>query len=404
MIMPRYQLDDESMKSLVSYLHNLSSTPSTGVVVDEEHFATVFTPEVDEKTKQVVKSEIEAFVIQHNANLNPSRRHRRFSFDRLRNTNYFWRFHFWELKGESSTWASQLDTFNKQQPVFALVSGISYQAADPVQEFCEKSKTPCLFRSVLYPPDKAGNYSLYYSKGMGLDSALFATGLKNGSIKKPTHVLQLMPSDESGERIATDLGHRLKALDILQDAIVLSTKNLPLIRQKLKTLKPDELLVCWCDQSDLYRLGKVHIPKDSRLYFSGSLMMMKSGLKQFPAAWKDARLIYPYEEAVKRQRQLSSFYTWVAGHKFEPINEVLQSDAYLSMIILQEGMAQMVNNLYKDYLIERLEGVFGMSYDFWGMYSRPSLGPMQRYANRSGYIAKFEKKHWVPETERIVEE
>jgi hypothetical protein len=74
------------------------------------------------------------------------------------------------------------------------------------------------------------------------------------------------------------------------------------------------------------------------------------------------------------------------------------------MLILQEAIAEMVENHYKDYLLERVEGIFGMSYDFWGIYSRPSLGPGQRYANRSGYITKFDGKQWVPDSDRIVEE
>ena len=404
MAMPRYQLDDESMKSLVDYLHKLSSTPSPGVTADELHFATVFTPEVDEKTKQIVKAEIDAFVLQHNSNMSTAQRHRRIGFDRLRQTRSLWTFHFWDLKGESSSWMAQLDAYYSQQPVFAFVSGVSFQSADPVQEFCEKNKTPCLFRSVLYPPNTSGIYSMYFSRGMGLDVSLFATGLKTGVIKKPSHVLQLMSPDALGERVTTDLGSRLQAMNIPEARIALTKENLPNIRQKLQSLKPKELLVCWCEQSDLDRLGRVHIPKNSRIYFSGSLMMMKSGLKQFTTPWQTARLIYPYELPDKRLRQLSSFYSWVTGHRFEPLNEVIQSDAYFTMLVLQEAIAEMVDNLYKDYLLERVEGIFGMSYDFWGMYSRPSLAPGQRYANRSGYITKFDGKQWVPDTARIVEE
>ena len=57
MTMPRYPLDDQSMKSLVAYLHQLSLTSSSGVVPGELHFATVFTPEVDDVTKQPCKGQ-----------------------------------------------------------------------------------------------------------------------------------------------------------------------------------------------------------------------------------------------------------------------------------------------------------------------------------------------------------
>ena len=101
---------------------------------------------------------------------------------------------------------------------------------------------------------------------------------------------------------------------------------------------------------------------------------------------------------------MSMFYSWVAGNQFKPINEVIQSDTYVSMLVLQEAIAEMVDNLYKDYLVERVENIFGMSWDYWGIYSRPSLGPVQRYANRSGYITKFDGKNFVADSDRIVEE
>lgn len=402
--MPRYQLDDETKKSLVNYLHGLSSSSSSGVTNYSQHFATVFTPEVDDKTKQIVKAEIDAFVLQHNSNLSTTQRHRRLGFDRLRSINLPWVFHYWDLKGDASTWDSQLEALYKQQPVFAFVAGVSFKAVDPIQGFCERNKTPCLFRSILYPPSQLSLYSLYFSSGMALDSALFATGLKTGVINKPSHVLQIISPDALGESISNDLGNRLQALNIPETRMDLTQSNVSIIRQKLKTLDANEFVVCWCDQSDLDLLGKVHLPKKAQVYFSGSLIMMKSGLKQLPAPWKSAHLIYPYEEPDKRQRQLSAFYSWVSGHRFEPLNEVIQSDTYLALLILQEVLAELVNNRYKDYLLERTEMIFGMSYDYWGMYSRPSLGPLQRFANKSGYIAKFVNNRWVPESARIVEE
>ena len=405
MVMPRYQLDAEAMKSLLGYLHQLSAAPSPGLGPDNElHFATVFTPEVDEKTKAMVKAEINAFVQQHNSNMSTAQRHRRIGFDRLRTTNYPWVFHFWDLKGEPYNWLTQLEANYSQQPVFALVGGVSFQAVDPVQAFCEKNKTPCLLRSVLSSGNASERYSLYYSRGMALDASLFATGLKSGVIKKPAQVLQFMSPDALGEGISTDLGERLKPLNIPEKRLALTKENLPTIRKQLQSLKAKDLVVCWCDQADLDRLGKVHLPKSARIYFSGSLLMMKSGFNEFTRPWQSARMIYPYELPDKRLRQMSTFYSWVASQRFEPINEVIQSDTYFSMLILQEALAEMVDNLYKDYLVERVENIFGMSYDFWGIYSRPSLGPVQRYANTSGYITKFLKKRWVPDSDRIVEE
>lgn len=403
-VMPRYALDDVAMKSLVAYLHQLSATPSTGVTPGELHFATVFTPEVDESTKRLIKNDIEAFVQQHNSNMSTAKRHRRIGFDRLRRETSNWVFHFWELKGESSTWTNQLEDYYKQQPVFALVSGVSFAPADSVHDFCENHQTPCLFRSVLFSAQTTSRYNLYFSKGMSLDAHLLATGLKSGVIKKPKHVIQIHSENVLGERVNAELGNRLDSLNITHHNMVLNADNLSVVRQTLHSLKSTDLVVCWCDQTDIDALGKISLPKEARIYFSGSLLMMKNGFKQFTGNWQKARLIYPYELPEKRLRQLSSFYSWVIGNQFKPVNEVLQSDTYISLLILQETIAEMVDNLYKDYLVERVENIMGMGFDYWGMYSRPSLGPVERYANRSGYIVKFTAKQLVAESDRIVEE
>ena len=404
MTMPRYALDDKSMKSLIAYLHQLSSTPSSGVMPGELHFATVFTPEVDEQTKQMVKAEIEAFALQHNSNMSVAQHHRRIGFDRLRQNNFNWIFHFWDLKGDASHWTSQLEELYTQQPVFAFVSGVSFQSAEPIQQFCESHKTPCLLRSELYAPNLTGRYNLYYSKGMGLDAKLFSSALKQGVIKKPSHVIQLYAPDVLGEKVSSELSVQLKSLNVPSERIVLTNENLPVVRKKIQTLHPNAMIVCWCEQTELDRIGNIKLSKQSKVYLSGSLLFMKSGIKELTGPWEHAKIIYPYEMPDKRLRQLSNFYAWVLGHQFKPINEVIQSDTYISLLVLQEAIAEMVDNLYKDYLVEKVENIFGMSFDYWGMYSRPSLGPIQRYANTSGYITKFEGKKLVPESERIVEE
>ena len=401
--MPRYSLDDKSMNYTIDYLRHLSLITSAGVYDEELHFATVFTPEVDDKTKQVVKDEIEAFVLQHNSNMSTVQRHRRIGFDRLRQINRKWVFHFWELKGEPDTWSIQLDNFYKKNPVFALISGVSFQSADPVHDFCEENKTPCLLRSELYNSKPLGYYTMGFYSGMSLDAGLLISSLKKDIIKKPNRIIQIYSSSSVNVKINNNLGEQLKLLNIEDEVLSLESDNISSIRDKIESLDPNHLLLCWCDLNDIEKLGALNIPKESQVYFSGSLLLMKSGFKQFQDTWKNAKLLYPFELPDKRIRQLSPFYTWVSGHQFEPINEVIQSDTYTSMLVLQEAISEMVDNLYKDYLIERVENILGMGIEYWGIYSRPSFGTDQRYANRSGYITRFENNKFISDFERIVE-
>jgi len=77
-----------------------------------------------------------------------------------------WDLSVWELKGASDTWGGQLAEFNKKDPVFAVVSGISVSTWDPIDQFVGKKSylvyclmlfhrqkilviTPCIFLVVL---------------------------------------------------------------------------------------------------------------------------------------------------------------------------------------------------------------------------------------------------------------
>jgi hypothetical protein len=55
-----------------------------------------------------------------------------------------WRLHTWTLHGPPPTWPAQLARHLREQPVFALLSGIGREWA-PVHAFCEAEGLPCLF-------------------------------------------------------------------------------------------------------------------------------------------------------------------------------------------------------------------------------------------------------------------
>ena len=59
--------------------------------------------------------------------------------------------HVWELEGPSETWRAQLEALYRQQPVFAVLSGVAEGRWRPMHEFCEATQLPCLFPTTDLP-------------------------------------------------------------------------------------------------------------------------------------------------------------------------------------------------------------------------------------------------------------
>ena len=65
-LMPRYSLTEQEMKGLINYLTNLSQNRSPGIDEEKIHFATIVTPDVDEKQKQILITMMNAIFGQKN--------------------------------------------------------------------------------------------------------------------------------------------------------------------------------------------------------------------------------------------------------------------------------------------------------------------------------------------------
>ena len=74
------------------------------------------------------------------------------------------------------------------------------------------------------------------------------------------------------------------------------------------------------------------------------------------AGWKaDSHLIYLYELPAKREMNLTYFHVWINMHKFPLVDEAMQSEVFFSLNYLTDTTAEMLDNLYRDYLLERAE-------------------------------------------------
>jgi hypothetical protein len=131
------------------------------------------------------------------------------------------------------------------------------------------------------------------------------------------------------------------------------------LKELLKGLDEHDAVMLWLNSEDLQLLENISVPP-SVIYGSGRLSGAEKTL--MPAAWKKVvKMIYPYELPDKRQVNLNYFHRWARFNQISIEDEPLQSEAYFALEFLTETMAELLDNLYRDYLIERAESMLSRS-------------------------------------------
>jgi hypothetical protein len=353
-LMPRYAVGEPEMRALGAYLDALSTSWSPGVSADAVRLATVITPDVDPQRRAAFLQTLRAVVEQKNSNTMPGHRHMINAAEMVMRIERRWDLDVWELEGDPQTWAAQLQARYDQAPVFALVSGLGEGRWDPVQDFCEREHVPCWFPSVPLPPAQAGEqfYGLYFSQGVRLEAQVLARQLRVDGAAVPGRVVQLMRDGDAARGAAL-------ALD---EALGRTTEHWPLdgqptaaLRARLAGLRSGDVLVVWSGPAGLVALQELP-PPAARTYFSGELGA--DALAQLPAAWRNAaRVVYPYELPGARVTNMATFRSWVALRGLPLVDEAMQSEVFFAVNYLQYTLSEMLDNPYRDYLVERGESM-----------------------------------------------
>ncbi len=450
--MPRYALKDGEMKALAVYLRQLSKGWSPGVTAETIRFATVITPEVaPERKKALIDMTRAAFAQKNASTVNGrqagGRRHMVTAAEMVLGTERNWKLDVWELQGVPATWGAQLDEFYRRQPVFALLSGVSDGTWQPVHDFCERERVPCWFPSVdLTPATSQAFYSVYFSQGVALEAGVLAKHLLAKKGHQPRRLVQVYRDDAVGRGAAQALARALAGSGITVENRMLDGVQPEEIQRSVADTRGEDAVMFWLRPADLALLDKV-APPGGAAYFSARLAGGERA--PFPAAWKGiARLVYPYELPEQRETNLAYFHQWLKLRNLPLVDEPLQSEIYFSLNFLTDTLAEMLNNLYRDYLLERAEdmiskrenskaeeeewardalrqparsaliraradlgSVGGRTVDQQArregttIYPRLSLGQTQRIASKGGYVVHFasaDGNTLVPETDWII--
>lgn len=412
-LMPHYHFDKLDMAALSAYLKQLSSVWSPGVDAETIHLATVITPEVEADRRKALLDTLQRSVNQKNGSTLTSlskrgRHHMTSAAEMVLGTERKWDLHISELQGTPDTWGTQLEEKLKSQPVFALLSGVSNTTWEPVHSFCESNRIPCWFPSVALPVTNDSFYSLYFSRGVNLEADVLANRLMGTG--KPKRVVQIRRNDPVSTEAAKRLDDSLaKAGIAMEDQVV--NEGAAISPQSLGELTAEDAVVFWLRGNDWAELDKSSPPTVKSLYFSGEL----AGGQTIPETWRNsASLIYPYELPEKRQSNLTNFHAWHKMKKLPIVDEHLQAEAFFAVEFLTETLSEMLDNLYRDYLVERAESMLSRSESIkseqqvrerqmrgkagaliqqqsTSIYPRLGLGVGQHFASKGAYLVRYDK-------------
>jgi hypothetical protein len=388
-LMPRYNLDDATMSSLVAYLKRLSSGPVPGVTADTLHFATIITPDADPVKRKGMLDVLEHFFAAKNVFYRPIPAPQRSTTRMMYHVPRKWQLHVWELAGEPGTWDEQLRSRLKAEPVFAAISGLGGKNWGPVHRFCEQEGLPCLFPNVDLPIVAEGDfYNVYFSSGVLLESRLIARQIQGAAgTAGVRRVIQVYRENDIGAAAA-------KAL---KDAIAsggLATVECPLnpraaggeLAAALETAGAKDALVLWLRPDDLRNLPDGP-PKSSTVFVSG----MMGGLENSPikGAWRGAvRMAYPFELPARRAVLLNYPLGWFRIQRIPVVAEQTQVDTYIACGIVGDNLGNMLDNFVRNYLVENIEVMLSTRI-VNGYYKRFGLAPGQRFASKGGYVVRF---------------
>jgi ABC-type branched-subunit amino acid transport system substrate-binding protein len=389
--MPRYVLDDREMEIMIFYLKHLSSEYSPGVAGNEIRVATVVAGGVPSKDRQALLEPLKAYIreewnpmVPELAQVQRDASYRTLSHD------------VWELNGPADTWGGQLEKFYQNQPVFALLGGVSAGKWDAVHKFCEKYRVPCILPITDLPEISESDwYTLYFSGGYYQEGEAAAKYLARVfDLPADKQIIQVFRNNSEGNALSSGFMNTWKKLGhaTLQNMLVsASEKTGRAFWQELSDKHRNAVILLWLSPEDLSgiaALGEFQ-EKPSMVFVSSTMLAGK--LSSLPDEIRDFTFItYPNTLPEEQEHESVIVTQWLEAKKIPQANMAISSKVYFLTRVLSNVLINMRNNAYRDYFLDLFDVLEDQTGNAGG-YPRLSFGPGQRYASKGCYIVTLTK-------------
>lgn len=386
-LMPRYRIDDESVRALEAYLKSLATAPAPGVTPTTLRLATVVTPDADPGRAAAMLRVLRTFVADKNGGTRSEARRRSTGSEWMYQGHRRWELDVWELQGARQTWAGQLESFQRERPAFLLLSGLGAGTWEPVHAFCERLEIPCVLPNAAAPAGSTGFYSIYFSRGIDLDGALLGRHLRDRGAS-PGPVVQVHRAGGAGGEAARALREALPREAIVDIELEAGAPIAPALRE-LASREPGFTLALWLAGDDLAQLpaAAAHLGGASEIYVSAGLAD-PARIEPGEALRPRLRVIHPFDLPAARAPRLARARAWFAARGIPVDDEAVQANTFFAATLVADAVGHIVDVHSREYLVERIEHMASRMPNT-SLYPRIGLAPGQRYASKGGYIALF---------------
>ena len=391
--MPRFHLANRDIAALDAWLHTLSARPDPGVDDTAIHFAVVVSDTIDAPTRKSLLDTVRAFARRTNRTTEGDRARTNFSPFYRSGFAAFWRnwdVDVWELTGPRDTWPAQLRDRYAAKPVFAVIGGAVGGPWQPVADFCNRNRVPCLFPLTDLPESAITpeSYTIYSYGGLPLEADALAAWLARGS--RPLHLVQLAADDPAGAIPAQRFAQAYRA--------AVPSARIETIRVGhdgwsaavgAATGTPHTMLVVW--------------PAD-RGGEAAAAVKAKAGsadLVAFASAAQDAvvaampgdprvRVIHPRDMPGVVNPHSYRVRAWLDARQVAVDPPEDQFQVYYALSVLDKAVMEIQGDFSRQYLIEQIEMIAESNLNP-GVFPYLSLGPGQRVASRGAYVVKLDR-------------
>ena len=152
----------------------------------------------------------------------------------------------------------------------------------------------------------------------------------------------------------------------------------------MRDLRASDVLVLWLRASDLKDLPDA---PEQPVFVSG----LMGGLENapLPPAWRSrAQMAYPVDLPDRRRVRVDYALSWFRLRKIPLVAPQVQADTLLACGLLSETLRHLIDALFRDYMIERIEDDIEHRI-ITGYYPRLTLATKQRFASKGGYVVRF---------------
>lgn len=394
--MPRYKLSDRDVAALDAWLHTLSAAPDPGVDDKTMRFAVIVSDDIAPATRKALIDTTRAYVERVNKDTNSDRSRPNFSpYYRSEFVDFWrdWAVDIWELQGPREGWPAQLTRYYAAQPVFAAISGAVTGRWQPVGEFCDANRVPCLFPLTDLPAAESGQpgYTIYSNGGLPLEAKAMAEYL--GRELPGVPVIQLASDETDGAVpagvLAAAIGAR-RAGGSVQTIMVPAGGWEQALDRAQANSGPDAVLVLWPGADAAAAVDALA----GHTYAPARIMLGSRASDVAIAALGDS----PLAESVRimRRRELPGVINphsyrvrgWLNARRVAINPPQEQYQVYYALSVLEKAVMQIQGDYSRDYLIEEIEMIAESNLNP-GVFPYLSLGPGQRTASRGAYVMRL---------------